>query len=96
MTVIAGDLRSDAVVMVAPDAAAPRLTTGDLELAARATGGHVIPMSRTQELVDAMKAAYPASRVTERRRIMRSAWWSIPFAALLCVEWALRRKRGQP
>jgi hypothetical protein len=46
--------------------------------------------------VDALKAAYPASRVTERRRIMRSAWWSVPFAALLCVEWAMRRKRGLP
>jgi hypothetical protein len=93
---MAGDLRADAVVRVAADALAPRWTTEDLELAARATGGRVMPASQPQQLVDAMKAAYPASRVTERRRIMRSPWWSVPFAALLCVDWALRRKRGLP
>jgi hypothetical protein len=81
---------------VASDAAALRWTTEDLELAARATGGRLLPASQPQALVDALKAAYPASRVTERRRIMRSAWWSVPFAALLCVEWAMRRKRGLP
>ena len=96
VTVMAGDLRADAVVRVAADALAPRWTTEDLELAARATGGRVMPASQPQQLVDAMKAAYPASRVTERRRIMRSPWWSVPFAALLCVDWALRRKRGLP
>ena len=96
VTVTVGDLRGDASVTVAADVAAPRLTTEDLDLAARATGGRVIPMSQEEELVDAMKAAYPASRVTERRRVMRSPWWSVPFAALLCVEWALRRKRGRP
>jgi hypothetical protein len=96
VTVSAGDLRADAVVTVASDAATPHLTTEDLDLAARATGGRAMPVSQGQTLVEAMKAAYPASRVTERRRIMRSAWWSVPFAALLCVEWALRRKRGQP
>ncbi len=96
VTVMAGDLRADAVVRVASDAAALRWTTEDLELAARATGGRLLPASQPQALVDALKAAYPASRVTERRRIMRSAWWSVPFAALLCVEWAMRRKRGLP
>jgi hypothetical protein len=96
VTVVVGDLRGDAMVTVAEGAAEPRLTTEDLNLAARATGGRVIPASRPQELVEAMKTAYHASRISERRRIMRSPWWSLPFAALLCVEWALRRKRGQP
>ena len=96
VTVMAGDLRADAVVRVAADASAPRWTTEDLDLAARATAGRVMPASQPRQLVDAMKAAYPASRVTERRRIMRSPWWSVPFAALLCVDWALRRKRGLP
>ena len=96
ITVNVGELRADAVVTVASDAATPRVTTEDLDLAARATGGRALSVSQEPNLVDAMKAAYPASRVTERRRIMRSPWWSVPFAALLCVEWALRRKRGQP
>ena len=25
---------------------------------------------------------------------MRSGWWMVPFAAILCVEWALRRLGG--
>ncbi|MEP6779796.1 MAG: hypothetical protein ABJC26_07900 [Gemmatimonadaceae bacterium] len=25
---------------------------------------------------------------------MRSAWWVVPFAGLLCVEWLMRRRRG--
>ena len=96
VSVMAGDSRGDVALTVAPDAASARLSSEDLDLAARATGGRAIPASRAQDLVDAMKAAYPAARVTERRRIMRSAWWSVPFATLLCVEWALRRKRGHP
>jgi hypothetical protein len=96
VTVVVGDLRGDAAVTVTQDAASARLTTEDMDLAARSTGGGAIHASRPGELVEALKASYPASRVSERRRIMRSAWWSVPFAALLCVEWALRRKRGQP
>lgn len=96
VTAMAGDLRGDAVVRVADDAATQRWTTEDLDLAARATGGRVMRVSEPRQLVDAMTAAYPASRVTERRRIMRSAWWSVPFAGLLCIEWAIRRKRGLP
>jgi len=96
VTVTAGSLRGDASLTVSPDAALPRLSAEDLDLAARATGGRAIPASREPELVAALKAAHPASRVTERMRIMRSPWWSLPFAALLCAEWALRRKRGLP
>jgi len=94
VTVTAADRRGDVTLTAATDAASARLSSEDLDFAARATGGRAIPASRAQELVDAMKAAYPAARVTERRRIMRTAWWSVPFTALLCVEWALRRKRG--
>jgi hypothetical protein len=25
---------------------------------------------------------------------MRSAWWIVPFAGLLCAEWMLRRRQG--
>jgi hypothetical protein len=96
VTVSAGDLRADAVVTVASDAATPHFTREDMDLAARATGGRALAVSQGQNLVEAMKAAYPSARGTEHRHIMRSPWWSLPFTALLCVEWALRRKRGQP
>ena len=32
--------------------------------------------------------------VSEAVRPMRSAWWLVPFAGLLSVEWIFRRRRG--
>jgi hypothetical protein len=45
-------------------------------------------------MMRAMKASYPGSWEVRPLHPMRSAWWCVPFAALLCVEWAVRRKRG--
>ena len=59
--------------------------------AARATGGAIVTDGR--ELSRGLAAIDPGSD-DELTRPMRSAWWIVPFALLLCGEWALRRRSG--
>jgi hypothetical protein len=97
LSVVAGDTRGDATVIVAADATpASTADPGALALATAAAGGQVFPIDRLPALVGAMKDAYPPRRVVRPAHPMRSAWWVLPFAALLCGEWAVRRKRGLP
>ena len=80
----------------------PLLTAGDVvqpardgaaawRQAAAARGGAVVASP-----ADALRAlsALPAVEVDETVRPMRSPWWIVPFAGLLCAEWALRRRSG--
>jgi hypothetical protein len=95
VSVTAGDLRGDATVTVAPDLA--RASAPDpqgLALLSSASGGQVFPIDRASALVDAMRAAHPSRRVMRTSHPMRSPWWALPFAALLTLEWGVRRTRG--
>ncbi len=58
------------------------------------TGGRFVREESFTELVDAL--ASPADRVVEERRIdlTRSAWWFAVIAALLTIEWMLRKRSG--
>ena len=96
VSVSAGALRGDATIVVAADVASPAAgDSEDLALLARASGGRSFRAPQMLELTAALKSAYPATRGVRRVRLMRSAWWCVPFASLLCVEWALRRRRGE-
>ena len=59
--------------------------------AARATGGAV--SSDPEEVARLIRGviAKEDERITHP---MRSWWWVLPFTALLCAEWALRRHSG--
>ena len=97
VTVTAGSHRGDAPVTVA--AAVSRASTADpdaLALVARTTGGRVFPANESAALVEAMKKAFPTQTSIRTSNPMRSPWWVVPFAGLLCVEWAVRRRRGRP
>jgi hypothetical protein len=97
VSVIAGPLRGDALVTA--DAGAATGSAADpegLALITRASGGRVFPSDQTQALADAMRTTYPAGTVTRAVHPMRSPWWAVAFAGLLCAEWAVRRKRGLP
>jgi hypothetical protein len=95
ITVASGDLRGDATVTVAPSALhASAADVKALQLAAAATGGRAFPSNEIDALVAAMRQAHPSGRVVRSIHPMRSPWWVVPFAGLLCVEWAVRRKRG--
>jgi hypothetical protein len=97
IAVTIGDLRGDARLTADADVAHGSAADPDgLALAASTSGGRVFPADHVTLLVDAMSSAYPARRVTRPTLPMRSPWWAIPFAGLLCAEWAIRRKHGQP
>ncbi|MBC8085920.1 MAG: hypothetical protein H7Z40_01545 [Phycisphaerae bacterium] len=58
-------------------------------------GGTVIPASRLNELPALIQGAVTP---VNRRAVwhpMRSAWWLVPFALLLAMEWWMRRRRGK-
>jgi hypothetical protein len=38
--------------------------------------------------------AMEAGNIQRTARPMRSPWWILPFATLLCAEWTLRRRAG--
>jgi hypothetical protein len=97
VTISVSGFRGDVTVAAARDAA--RWSPGvsqQLSLLAGAAGGRLFPLDQLSGLVAGLKAAYPPQRVIRRLHPMRSPWWCVPFAALLCGEWALRRKRGLP
>ncbi len=97
ISVATDSLRGDATLIAAPDVAVPSAASSDdFDLLARSTGGRAFPLARWRELVDAIASAFPAKRITRATHLMRSPWWCVPFAALLCAEWAVRRKRGRP
>jgi hypothetical protein len=97
IAVTLGDWRGDARLTADADVASvSSADPGGLALAASTSGGRVFPADQTSILVDALRSTYPARRVTRPTHPMRSAWWTVPFAGLLCAEWAVRRKRGLP
>jgi hypothetical protein len=95
MAVTAGTRRGDAAVTVAPSHAAAADPEG-LTLVARASGGRVFHGEESRALVDGLRAAFPARTVTRAVNPMRSPWWVVPFAGLLCLEWAHRRRQKRP
>jgi hypothetical protein len=97
VTVSSGDLRGDAALTVAPSVRHASGADGEaLALAAAATGGRAFPLADTPAMVEAMRQAHPPRRITRAVHPMRSPWWVLPFAGLLCAEWGIRRKRGLP
>jgi hypothetical protein len=75
------------------DATARGVDLAEATLVSAATGGVIASADRLAPLVDRLRSH-------ERRSIaatmypMRSAWWMFPFTIGLCIEWTLRRRRG--
>ncbi|MEO6236928.1 MAG: hypothetical protein ABIQ52_07990 [Vicinamibacterales bacterium] len=97
ITVTAGERRGDETLW-ATDTAGPGSAADPeaLALAARTSGGQVFPVEQSTAFVEAMSRAFPARASMRATHIMRSPWWVVPFAGLLCVEWAARRRNGRP
>ena len=93
MGALRGDARLTAGAGVAHGSAAD---PDGLALVASTSGGRVFPADRVTTMVDAMRSAYPARRAMRPSHPMRSAWWAVAFAGLLCAEWTIRRKNGHP
>jgi hypothetical protein len=80
------------VLRVTEDAARP-VVPGALALAASASGGGVF--ADEASLTRALAARFPRVTTIARLHLTRSPWWAGACAMLLCVEWALRRRRGR-
>jgi hypothetical protein len=97
IAVTTGSLRGDAALMAMTTVAAESAADPDgLALLARTSGGRVFRLDQSSALVDAMRNAYPSRRLIRPSHPMRSPWWVVPFAALLCAEWSFRRRHGNP
>jgi hypothetical protein len=97
LAVAANGARGDAALMVRGDAAQPSPEAPDLVRAwAESRGGAAISAADVGSLGTRLLATiHPADRRMTWHP-MRSAWWILPFAALLSLEWWLRRRRGLP
>jgi hypothetical protein len=95
LTVAAFGARTDVPIVVAADAARPTPESPDLLRAwVESRGGAAIGATDIGSLAPRLVAAIrPANRRT-RWHPMRSAWWILPLALALAVEWWLRRRRG--
>ena len=92
--VTAGASTADTPIIVANGVRHPPAYDEDsLRLIAETTGGVVVDAADTAPL-QAHLRSLPRRDRRRTLRPMRSAWWSLPFAAALCAEWAWRRYRG--
>lgn len=96
ITASAGSLRGDATMLAAADVETHPDLAASLDLYARLSGGRLFSAGRLDDMIDALHASYPAVWLVRRIHPMRSPWWVVPFAGLLCAEWAIRRRHGNP
>jgi hypothetical protein len=83
---------ADAPLLVTQDAVHVAADVSQaLAFAAEATGGAVVA---NVEALAARLRTIEAAKVEQLTHPMRSPWWILPFAGLLCAEWALRRRSG--
>jgi len=83
---------ADAPLLVADDVIhAARRSSRAAAFAVAASGGAVV--ATIDDLAGRLDGLKPRL-VEQRTRPMRSPWWILPFTALLCAEWALRRQGG--
>jgi hypothetical protein len=69
-------------------------TLAKLERRVQASGGVVAHAGDEATLARALTTAPMSPSVTTTAHPMRSAWWLLPFAGCLSVEWWLRRRSG--
>jgi hypothetical protein len=65
-----------------------------LSMLATSHGGVDVTPNRLGDLERYISRVAVSPRARSRRHPMRSAWWLVPFAGCLSVEWWLRRRRG--
>ncbi len=94
LDVTVGAATASAIGDVADAAATPPADEHAWDIAARGSGGGMF--GDAASLVDALAARYPYVTVARPAHPMRTPWAAVAFAALLCAEWALRRRRGLP
>lgn len=84
---------ADAPLVVADDVVhAVPWSSGALSFAAVVSGGAMVT---TVDDLESRLGTIEPRELEQRTWPMRSPWWIVPFAGLLCAEWALRRRTGR-
>lgn len=92
--VTAGDASADTVLHVADDARPHAAADGEgPAFVASATGGVAATPADLEPLRTHLRSLAAATELRTVRP-MQSSWWLLPMAGCLCIEWALRRRRG--
>jgi hypothetical protein len=79
---------------VDPEMTDPRLNEDTLARVARASGGQVLTAGDEATLLDRLRTGTPAAVLAVRRDLWHTGWSFATIAALLAVEWLLRRRWG--
>jgi uncharacterized membrane protein len=79
---------------VDPEMADPRRNDAVLERLAEATGGRLLGTDELAQLPSLIAASTSSPSVWVQRELWHSPWTFLLVAALLCTEWALRRRWG--
>ena len=89
----AGSMADTPVIVADGVRHAPTYDDETTKMIAETSGGVIVD---TTDIAPLRRHLSGLNRHDERRTLhpMRSGWWSLPFAAVLCAEWALRRRRG--
>ena len=93
LSVRAASTSADAPLLVADDVVHPASAGSRAATWAAVTSGGAV-VTDVEDLARRI-TALDASESERRTRPMRSPWWIVPFAGLLCAEWALRRHGGE-
>jgi hypothetical protein len=93
LSVRAAGTSADAPLLVADDVVHPASAGSRAATWAAVTSGGAV-VTDVEDLARRI-TALEASESERRTRPMRSPWWIVPFAGLLCAEWALRRRGGE-
>ncbi|MPZ17045.1 MAG: hypothetical protein GEV06_03890 [Luteitalea sp.] len=77
-----------------PEMADPRRNDAVLERLAESTGGRLLGANELAQLPALIAASTSSSGVWVQRELWHNPWTFLLVAALLCTEWALRRRWG--
>ncbi|MPY86397.1 MAG: hypothetical protein GEU99_00570 [Luteitalea sp.] len=77
-----------------PEMADPRRNDAALERLAEATGGRLLAARELAQLPALIAARTSSPRVWVQRELWHNPWTFLLVAAMLCTEWALRRRWG--
>jgi hypothetical protein len=92
--VVSGDLRTETAFIARVDRDPDPPDLAGLRALATSHGGRSYPSSEIDALVREVGTRLTPSDTHRSVHPMRSPWWILPFASVLCAEWWLRRRSG--
>jgi hypothetical protein len=82
-----------AAILLPGDGSSRGVERREAEIVSAGTGGVLVPAERLEPLAAHLRT-HQRGTISATVHPMRSAWWIFPFTIGLCIEWTLRRRRG--